>query len=197
MHCDDMRGLFLISLVVGLGSLGFDSRANPITSIPTVNIDDTTGPITVTSSGFKSFSSGTIAGNSEAIWWCATGSNLGMGVSSGIWTEPGNSTVSDEFYVVSLGTAAYGFFLSDPAVVPTTFTITVKGVPVLIDLTKIGFTTSAETGLATQISPTPTLMSVMAASGVPDGGNTLILLGLGMGGLVWFGWRRTRSGPKR
>src|SRR5690242_21451113 len=100
----DMRGLFLVSLVVGLG-LGLESRAN---AIPTVNIDDATGPITVTGTGFTSFSSGTIAGNSEAVWWCGTGVNLGWGTKAGIWTEPGSSAVSDEFYIVDLGSVAYG-----------------------------------------------------------------------------------------
>jgi len=193
------QGIWALSVMAGLG-LGYHARAN---SIPTVTINDTTGPITVThSSGFSSFASGTIGGNPEAIWWYGTANNLGTGTSSGIWTEPGSSKISDEFYVssstlmiggVPIGGMAYGVFLSDPAVLPSTFTI--PGTSIVIDLSKIGFTSSVETGTPTQISPTSAL-SVIATSSVPDGGSTLILLGLGMGAIVWFAKGRGRSATK-
>ena len=184
----NVKGILTLTVAAGLG-VGYQANAKSV-SIPTVNISDTAGPITVTSSGFTSFSSGFISGNPEAIWWTATGKNLGTGIASGIWTEPGSSTISDEFLVVTLGTSAYGIFLSDPALLPTSFTIPGGGT---IDLTKYNFSSSVETGQPTQISPTSSLLSVMATSSVPDGGSTIILLGLGMGGLVWFGKRRGRS----
>jgi hypothetical protein len=181
-----MRAVATSKKIIALVALGVASLVQQATAIPVVNINDTTGPITVTGSGFVSFSSGTIGGNPEAVWWLGTVnplvSNLGVGTKYGIWTEPGSTQISDEFVVSTLGAVAGGVFLSDPAIVPTSFAIPGFGT---IDLSKFtSRSTSVETGLPTQISPDPTRLSVWAVSSVPDGASTSLLLGLSLTGMA-------------
>jgi hypothetical protein len=149
-------------------------------AIPVVNISDVTGPVSVTGSGFMSFTSGLINGNPEAIWWLGAVNPLSGGLSvtsgSGAWTKPGSSQISDVYAIFTGGLLAGGIFISDPKNLPSTFTI--PGGPT-IDLTKLGIATP-ETGLPTQISPNGRQLSVIATSSVPDGGSTSLLLGMGL-----------------
>lgn len=156
-----------------------------VSAIPTVTIDDTKGPIKVTSTGFSMFQSGTL-GNSDAIWWYGLASDLGLGAKSGLWTHPGSSQVNSEFLVVAGLGVAYGVFVSDLSGIPTMATI--PGTNIKIDLTKF-LGTSVNTGELTEISPDPKQLSVQAASSIAastiaDGGSTVILLGLGLVGLA-------------
>jgi len=167
-----------ICIAVATLTVGFQSLANPV-----ININDTTGPITVTGAGFASFNSGSIGGNSEAVWWYATGNNLGFGTTSGIWKDPGSSKISDEYYVVSLGTVTYGIFLSDPSTVPSSFLI--PGTLLPVNLSSVfGSQSVVEPQGAANISPTSGL-NVWATSSVPDAGSTLLLLASGIGVLLW------------
>jgi len=178
-----MRGAF--AAVLGILGLAFQADA-----IPTVTINDLSGPITVTaSSGISGFAYGNIGGSSEAVWWCGTIANLSYSLNSGLWTEPGSSKVSDEFVVGTFMGKAFGVFFSDPAKLPTTFQI--PGTSITIPL--FGGSTSAETGGPTQISGNPAVLSVIATSGVPDGGSTIMLLGLGFIGVVSVAGRISRS----
>jgi hypothetical protein len=177
---NNTRGIIVL---VAATILGLGCR---VSAIPIVTINDTTGPITVTgSSSFLTFTSATVPGYPEAVWWYGTVSpvttSLGFGTKAGIWTEPGSSKVSDEYLVVSQGTYAFGLFLSDPSTVPVSSIQSIVnglGLGSSINVAQLLGTagTTAETGKPTQISPT-TGLSVLATSSVPDGGSTVLLLG--------------------
>lgn len=186
---NNLRNSLLLSAMTILG-VALQAGGN---TIPTVTINDTAGPIVVTGTGFSSdggtFQTGLINNNPEAIWWVGTVNpfiaSLGLGSSKGIWTDPGSTKISDEYFVISLGMIAGGIFLSDPSTLPTSVTLPGLGT---FDFSKYS-TTSVESGLPTQISPSPDHLAVYASSSVPDGGSTIILLGLGllgMGGCVRF-----------
>jgi hypothetical protein len=182
-----------ILTVLGLAGLGYSVQA-----IPTVTINDTKGPITVTGTtgagGFSSFNWMYIGGNTEAVFWYGTvnplTSSLGIGTTLGQWTDPGSSHVSDQFLVTAAGAMAYGVFVSDPSTkLPTSITLPWGST---LDLSKFPISTSTETGLPTQISPT-TQLSVVAASSVADGGSTIILLGTALVGMALLARRLSHS----
>lgn len=163
-------------------------------AIPTVTIDDTQGSITVSGSGFASFQTGTIDGNPEAIWWYGTSltGDLGLGSKSGVWLEPGTSTISDKFTVVAALGVAYGIFLSDTTELPATFTI--PDISIRVRLSDLQGEESTEAGSPTEISPVPNMLSVLAASSVPDAASTGWLLGLSLLCCCWRRRARSRSG---
>ena len=159
------------------------SAAQYARAIPTVTINDLTGPIVVSSSGFSTFTSARIDGNPEAVWWYGTFTpslaSLNPATAAGIWTDPGSKNISDEFVVAVAAGVAYGVFLSDPATVPVSVTIPLPGGAVTLPI-PTSVSISTETGKPTQISPDPTVVSVSATSSVPDNGNTILMLGFGL-----------------
>src|SRR5579864_4549569 len=159
MIMNKMRGVWAAGV---LGILGLAYQAD---AIPTVTITDLNGPITVTpSGGVSGFSFGNIGGSTEAVWWCGTIGNLSTTFNSGIWTEPGSSKASDGFIVGTFMGKAFGVFFSDPATLPATFQI--PGTSIIVPLS--AGPTSVETGLPTQISGNPGVLSVLATSSIPE-----------------------------
>jgi hypothetical protein len=168
------------------------SVAVRLQAVPTVTIYDDPG--SAVSSGLKNFSSGTIGGSSEAIWWSTT-DNVGFGSTVGALTEPGSSQISDEYAVFALGPlGAYGVFISNPSALPSSISLPgVGSVNLSALLAGAGGNVTPETGGSQTIFSNGKLLVVDPPASLPDGGSTVALMGVGLLGLAGIGSLKVRS----